>query len=481
MTNRANNLTMHVVDPNAEFRGVSVTKLMDRAGKESCKAILQKFPKPKKVQIFCGGGNNGGDGFALAAELLAKKIKVAVILAVAQSKIRTAAAKHHFARLPREVISSFSGKTKFDGDILVDALLGIGVAGKLKPPFSKIVAKLKKSKAKLVSLDIPTGNLNPNLVIAFHSSKKSPLDPPFAKGGKRSRSAKKTSNQAKQGDSYHEIVVPIGIPKIAETHFGPGDVRVHFPKRKPDSHKNENGRVVIIGGSRDFVGAPLFAGLGATAAGVDLVDVFVPRINFAATRKFSPNFLVHEFPDNPNFLTAKAAREVLTFAKKNKATIVLGPGLGRNPETQKAVEFLARNCRQSLVLDADALLSSLPKFSSKKVVLTPHSSEFRRLPKKLNAVILKKGRVDEIILGKRKRYNDTGNPILTVGGTGDVLAGFVGGLLARGVEPFTATGVSAFLLGLTGEKIALKSESTTPQVAAREIPKIIRQILAKKF
>jgi ADP-dependent NAD(P)H-hydrate dehydratase / NAD(P)H-hydrate epimerase len=450
---------MHVVDPNAEFRGVSVTKLMNRAGKEACKAILRKWKNPQKVQIFCGGGNNGGDGFALAAEFLAKKIEIEVILAVPVNKIRTSAAQHHFKRVPKKIISQFSAKTKFDGDILVDALLGIGVAGSLKKPFDTIVQKLMKAEGNLVSLDIATSpKLKPKLVIAFHSSKMKVACPERAK--------------------QIERVVPIGIPKIAETHFGPGDVKVYFPQRKLDSHKGENGRVVVVGGSKNFVGAPLFAGLGAIASGVDLVDIFVPKINFAASRKFSPNFLIREISGEPNFLTPEAAVEILSFAKKNNATLVIGPGLGRQKETVAAIEFLARNCRQTLVFDADALIPNLPKFVSKKVVLTPHAGEWRRIPKNLNATILKKGRIDEIIAPDgRRRWNDQGNPILTVGGTGDVLAGVVGGLLAREVKPFEAAGIAAFLVGLTGEQIAVKSESTTPQMLARIIPKIIREIL----
>ncbi|MCF7836949.1 NAD(P)H-hydrate dehydratase [Candidatus Gracilibacteria bacterium] len=466
-------LSSQIIDHNAEFRGVSVTKLMNRAGKEACRAILQKWKKPRKVQIFCGGGNNGGDSFALAAEFLAKKIEVEVILAVAKSRIRTKAARHHCAKLSAKVISIFSVKTKFDGDILVDALLGIGAVGGLQKPLNVIVQKLMKAKGNLVSLDVATSSkLKPKLVVAFHASK----------------------------NSKNEIVVPIGIPKIAETHFGPGDVKFYFPRRKLDSHKGKNGRVVIIGGSAEFVGAPLFAGLGAAAIGVDLVEIFVPAVNFSAARKFSPNFLVRKFLGNSGFLTLTAAAKILEFASKNKATLVVGPGLGKQKETIAAIEFLARNCRQPLVFDADALIPNLPKFVSKKVVLTPHGGELKRLlehtspssttssatncrglSKKLNSVILEKGKVDTIHSSTQTRWNDQGNPILTVGGTGDVLAGIVGGLLAREVEPFEAAGIAAFLVGLAGKKIAVKSESTTPQLLAREIPKVVRKILDKRF
>ncbi|MFH0833814.1 MAG: NAD(P)H-hydrate dehydratase [Patescibacteria group bacterium] len=460
-------LSSAVLDRNAAYRGVPTRVLMENAGKQAAKLIARKFGKPAKVQIFCGSGGNGGDGFVVAAELLRKRIPVEVILA---SAVKNPDAKFYFEKLPRNVVRKFlpagrqvRASTKIDAPILVDAILGVGAHGKLRGEIASVIAKMKNSKSKIISLDVPTGNLKPELTIAFHSIKTKLACPERVRHGGRVER------------------VPIGIPKIAETHFGPGDVWKFFPQRNANSHKGENGRVVIVGGSREFVGAPIFATFGAIAAGVDLVEIFVPKVNFAAARKFAPNFLVHEFSGEPNFLTVESAREIAKFAAEKNATLVVGPGLGRDDRTRAAVKFLAEKWRGPLVLDADALLPELRKFASQKVVLTPHAGELKRLRKNLNAVILKKGRVDEIIFGKRKRWNDSGNAILTVGGSGDVLSGLVGGLLARNVAPFEAAGIAAFLLGIAGEKIALKSESTIPQVLAKIIPKIIREILAKKY
>ncbi|MFH0776475.1 MAG: NAD(P)H-hydrate dehydratase [Patescibacteria group bacterium] len=467
-------LSSTVLDRNAEFRGILTRKLMENAGKQAAKLISRKFGKPTKVQIFCGGGGNGGDGFVVAAELLRKRIPVEVF---PLAEIRNTDAQFYFGKLPKNVVRKFSGETKIDAPLLVDAILGVGARGKLREPIATVVKKLKQARGKIISLDVPTGDLSPKLTIAFHASKKSPLNPPFTKGGKRGTASRKNSRQTKQGDFYPEVVVPIGIPQSAEKFFGPGDVWEFFPRRKSDSHKGENGRVVIVGGSREFVGAPIFTAFGALAAGVDLIDIFVPAVNFSAARKFAPNFLVHEFSGETNFLTVESAREIVKFARAKNATLVVGPGLGRDDRTRAAVKFFAENWRGPLVLDADALDENLRKFASQKIVLTPHAGESRRLPKNLNAVILKKGRVDEIIFGREKRWNDSGSAILTVGGSGDTLAGLVGGLLARGFEPFNAAGVAAFLLGTAGEKIALKSEGTTPQMLAKKIPEVIQAML----
>jgi ADP-dependent NAD(P)H-hydrate dehydratase / NAD(P)H-hydrate epimerase len=441
-----------ILDLNAEFRGVPAKILMQNAGKAAAKEILKKWQKPKKIQIFCGSGGNGGDGFVVALEFLKRKINTEIILAV-QPKNPTA--KFYFAQIPQNCIKKFSPQIKLDGEILIDALLGVGGQGKLKKPFAQIVSKIMQAKKKIVSLDLPTGNLKPNLTIAFHASKNSP----------------------------QEKVVKIGIPKIAETHFGPGDVKFNFPQRAKNSRKGKNGRVVILGGSREFVGAPIFATLGAIASGVDLIWQLTPEINFSATRKFTPNAITLSLPDYER-LTPNSVKWILSFLKKTKATLVLGPGLGRDLLTYNAIKILIAKNKNPLVLDADAILPAdeLPKFASSKVVLTPHAGELKRLigknkpiavAKKLNAVILQKGRVDRIFSPNGlERRNDTGHSVLTVGGTGDVLAGLVGGLLSRGVESFDAAGIASFLFGRAGEKLALKSESVLPQEVASSIKRI---------
>lgn len=492
-----------VVDANAEYRGISVVTLMGNAGKQACKVITKKWKLAgKKVQIFCGSGNNGGDGFALAAELLTRNIQPEIILAVPADKIRTAAAKYHFSRVPKKYVQEYSKQTKASGDLIVDALLGVGASGKLKAPYSEIVRKINQSKKPLVSLDVPTGNLRPDLIIAFHSSK-SPLTP-LCKRGVRSSASKSKQKKAERGD-FPEVVVPIGIPTLAETHFGPGDVQVYFPRREKKSHKGKNGRVIVIGGSKDYVGAPVFSALGAVAGGADLVYLWVPKINFAASRKFTPNVLVKTFAGDPEKLTPEAVPEILDFAKKNPATLVLGPGLGRAPETEAAVREIVSKVTSPLVLDADALLPDIGQrikdkgLSSKEknlilnpyklnppIVLTPHAGEFERLKlearssklKALKAVILKKGALDEIISPTQTRYNDSGSAILTVGGTGDTLAGFVGTMLARGVPAFEAAGISAFLIGKAGEELAARQESITPQILSEQLPRTIQKFLA---
>jgi NAD(P)H-hydrate epimerase len=271
----------------------------------------------------------------------------------------------------------------------------------------------------------------------------------------------------------------------ASLDFSSADLKSFFPKREKNSHKGKNGEVVIVGGSRDYAGAASFAAGGAIAAGCDLVYLFTPEVNFAAARKFSPNVLVRSFAGDKEKLTKPAVREIVNFAKKRNATLVVGCGL--DFEEAALLELLRIN-KQPIVLDAAALVKNLPlPFVNPHTILTPHAGEFARIAGKLSpasfamkakATLLVKKPVD-IIVSKRGeiRYNKSGNPILTVGGSGDTLAGLVGGLVARDVSEFEACGIAAFLLGKTGEILAEKMESLTPQILAKEIPKLIRKLV----
>jgi len=271
----------------------------------------------------------------------------------------------------------------------------------------------------------------------------------------------------------------------ASPDFSSADVKAFFPKRGKNSHKGKNGEVVIVGGSINYVGAASFAAAGSIAAGCDLVYLFTPEVNFAAARKFSPNVLVRSFAGDKEKLTKPAVKAIVDFAKKRNATLVVGCGL--DFEEEALLELLRIN-KQPIVLDAAVLVKNLPlPFMNPHTILTPHAREFTRIAGKLSpvefarkakATLLIKKPVD-IIVSKRGeiRYNRSGNPVLTVGGSGDTLAGLVGGLVARGVDEINACGIGSFLLEKAGEILAKKMESVTPQLLAREIPKLIRKLV----
>jgi NAD(P)H-hydrate epimerase len=263
-------------------------------------------------------------------------------------------------------------------------------------------------------------------------------------------------------------VVDIGVPKDAERFAGPGEY-VYYPIPRPDSHKGENGRVLIIGGG-PYTGAPTLAGMGAYRIGVDLVHVATPEPSFMTISSYSPNFIVHRMPGS--VFTDCNMDQVLGLTGLVDA-VLIGSGIGRDPLSQEAVRDFVKECNKSMVIDADAFsaLSVDPGLlKGKKGIVTPHSREFATLFGKalsrdleeratevkdaaslIGMTVLVKGMIDVISDGKRIKFNRTGNPGMTVGGTGDVLAGICVGLLAKGVDPFDAARMAAYTNGSAGD------------------------------
>lgn len=249
-------------------------------------------------------------------------------------------------------------------------------------------------------------------------------------------------------------------------------VRMAVRPRRVDSHKGENGVVLVVGGSWLYHGAPFLAAMAALRSGVDLAYIAVPEKIAAAVRALSPNVIVLPLTDMK--LTKGAARRVLKLLPEVDA-VAIGPGLasGSEPGIEVVVEE-ASALGKGVVLDATALYPEiLPKVSGRRAVLTPHAGEFRRVfgaevPAELegrvrlvqehahknNLTILLKGRFDVISDGVEVAVNRTGTPAMTVGGTGDVLTGVVAALLAKGAEPYRAAAAAAWINGRAGEAAA---------------------------
>ena len=243
--------------------------------------------------------------------------------------------------------------------------------------------------------------------------------------------------------------------------------------RDPNSHKGENGKVLIIGGNERFHGAPILAAKGAEAAGVDLIFMAIPPCQTEVTKNAGLNFIVQSF--EANHLTQKDLPHLLKTSQEADVTVI-GNGLGKEDETRKAlVEFL-RAVEGVVVIDADGLIEDLLRIRRPYAwVLTPHDEEFRRVfkedPTKENisaaaqerqCVIIKKGPVDLISnTAGDITENKTGCPQMTVGGTGDALAGLIAGLIAQGLTPFEAAQQATKKWGDLGEELAQEQNRFT--------------------
>lgn len=250
-------------------------------------------------------------------------------------------------------------------------------------------------------------------------------------------------------------------------------VRDLLPRRHPDSHKGQNGRVLIIGGSIDYYGAPILSALGALNSGADLVRIFVPECNFECSRSLYPDFIVKKYPGE--FLTARHAESIVEFGK-NCDSILIGPGLGDREQTLEAVLEILSTLHIPTVLDAEAMmaLKKVDKFPlQQQIVITPHQNEFQNLVDReivvdendtksvvllrsismdLHINVLLKGKVDYVSSEEGVvETNRTGNAGMTVGGSGDVLAGVTATFLAQGLEGFDAARCAAYYVGNAGD------------------------------
>jgi len=277
-----------------------------------------------------------------------------------------------------------------------------------------------------------------------------------------------------------------------------------YKRRKRDARKYDFGLLVIIGGSRLYSGSLAFSAMAAFRVGVDMVQILAPQRPADIVASFSPNFAT--LPLGKDFIKKKdlpCIFEIIEEAKKSafpKIAVLIGGGMGREKETKKAVVSFLSRIDLPCVIDADAIwaLEGQQKAVFKKnFLITPHQYEFfiltekkvsslplkkriefvKREAEKLGTTILLKGNTDIISDGKRVSLNKTGCPYMTVGGTGDVLAGIAGALLARGVDVFEAAEAAAYINGLSGERAGKKlGEAMTAVDLIEEIPRVIKEV-----
>jgi hydroxyethylthiazole kinase-like uncharacterized protein yjeF len=484
---------MRALELNAEYFGVSRLLLMENAGHNVALEVSSRFKPQKSVVVFCGLGGNGGDGFVAARHLSCMGFKIKVTLAGKAKEISDKAALENWRALQflkdaihvEEVYDS-AFVPKMTADIVIDALLGTGAKGSLRPPILQLVEGINEMDAFRVAVDVPTGvdsdtgevsndAVKADLTITFHRSKKG------------LEKAKKYVGEL--------VVKSIGLPKDFEQFAGPGDVMLVAKPRPSESHKGDFGRLLVVGGSETFSGAPTLVAQAALRTGVDLVYVAAPEKTAYAISSLSPDLITiklegkHVNPSNLNRLRPYV---------EGSDAVVLGPGLELHPETGEAVKELVETVEDAgkpLLLDADGL-KAFAKFKRKlgvPLMLTPHAGEYailtgkkppeslsekvlevQRTAARLNATVLLKGPVDVVSDGKRVKLNFTGNPGMTVGGTGDVLSGIAGAFLAQKADCFGAAVAGAFVNGAAGDFVF---EEMGPHMVATDLIRHIPSVL----
>lgn len=485
---------MRALDINAEYFGISRLQLMENAGRGVAEEVASRIGRrDAKIAVFCGLGGNGGDGFVAARHLACMGFKVDVILAGRASDIGNEEARKNWETL-NSLRSSVNIIEVHDStlipdvkaDVVIDALLGIGLERPPRPPISHLIRKINEMDSYRVAVDVPSG-INSDTGEVLGEAVKARLTITFHKAKPGLLKAKEYVGEL--------VVKSIGIPEEIETFAGPGDVITVIKPRPPEAHKGDFGRLLVIGGSETFSGAPTLAALAALRTGVDLVYIAAPRETAYAISSITPDLITIKLEGD--HLSTRNLSVIRGYMERVTA-LVVGPGLGLHRETQEAVGQIIKEAEGKgipILLDADGLKAFAAFKHSLKTpaVLTPHAGEYailtgerlpdrpeeraeyiRRQAKQLNAVILLKSHVDIISDGIRVKFNFTGNPGMTVGGTGDVLSGIVGAFLAQGIGPFEATVAGAFINGAAGD--CVKAEMGYHMVATdliEWIPKVM--------
>lgn len=472
---------MYQVECNAVNRELTFPRLMENAGASCARIIRDRFNvNGNNILVLCGRGKNGGDGFVIARKLFEAGCRVTVMLVCGEPKAQDAAdmlemIDNGTVRIVAYNNSLTSVEEYIDeAEIIVDCIFGTGFDGVLPQPVAQLVKVVNATKAKRVSVDVPSGALSDSakvpgdairadLTVAISAYKPIHIMKPFSE----------FCGECALAD--------IGI--IAEDFRAlnslicftcdDNDIAKLLPKRKTVSNKGTYGHVLSICGSTRMQGAAVLAASGALRSGCGLVTAAFPSSAYPAiASKLTEPLLMPLEPGLDGTLTITSLPKLLDTSAHMSA-VLLGCGLGFNPDTEKLVHSLVRKCTKPLVLDADGINAlagniDILKEVRSPVVLTPHPGEMSRLcGKSVGEIVLNpiqtavdfalKYNVTVVLKGANTvvctpdpinvYINRTGNTGLSKGGSGDLLAGMLASFMAQGMSPFDASIAAVYLHG----------------------------------
>lgn len=459
--------------------GIEGRVLMENAGRAVAKRLMDDYPERKFV-ILIGSGSNGGDGFVIARNLLEMQIDVTVCVIPKEDKIN-GDAKYHKDIYENSGFKSKSYHSSFlkTADIIVDAMLGTGVEGRIREPYLNVFKDILQSGKTVVSVDIPSGVPAEEKTV-----------PEFALRADHTimlQSPKLSYYIYPAREHYGDAeVVKIGIPKKAldavihskRFEWTLEDTAVHWPKRGASSHKGSHGKVGLIAGSELMPGAAALSVAAAVKGGAGLTTV--------NTVKSAVPVIASQIPEATFFDREEELRKFY----ESKDAIAVGPGIGTGSTGQEMVIDLIENFEGPLVIDADGLdqiQSILPliRNRTKPMIITPHPGEMAKLidssPDKVNRnrvetaekfarengiYVVLKGPCTVVATPDEETFiNDTGNAGLAKGGSGDVLTGMILAFIARYENVQHAVSTAVFMHGFTADYMLVHGtaiEAMTP-------------------
>jgi NAD(P)H-hydrate epimerase len=471
---------MRAVDASSAEFGIPTSVLMENAGYALADEALRQGSASGRFVVLCGRGNNGGDGLVAARILLGRGRSVLVEVVGGVDRLDGEPRRNLLALVaaglsPRPIPDDFQIGL---GDVVIDALFGTGLTRPPQGQYAEAIGRMgawKAAGAKIVSADLPSG-LDGDTGKVFDPCVTAEVSLAFGflKIGQVIEPGRTRAGLSREID--------IGIPSAALGAVkGPlawlieeADARDRIPLRASDTHKGTYGHVLIIAGSRGKTGAAAMAGMGALRAGAGLVTVATRPEAMAWVLAHSPELMGAELPAE-DALGSVDLHPILD-ASQGKTAVVIGPGIPRGPETPRLIGALVEELSVPCVLDADALnaVAEQPEVlrnAKAPLVLTPHPGEMarllgtttrdvqesrietvRRAAETFRSIVILKGAATVIATPDRTVYvNPTGNPGMATGGTGDVLSGILGGLLAQRITPLDAAIAGVYVHGLAGD------------------------------
>jgi NAD(P)H-hydrate epimerase len=459
-----------------EQRGVPSLDLMERAAAGLARATAVAT-RPGPIRIVVGKGNNGGDGLAAARILRGDGHEVDVLATGDLSELQ-GDARANLDRLPGAAPEPFDPARLEGSGAIVDAMLGTGFEGTPREPIAGAIAAINRAGAPVVACDVPSGvnastgevegeAVRADVTATFHGTKAGLHVAP----GKWHAGA------------LH--VIDIGIPDGAPAPAAAGLIAPRVldlvPHRPPDGSKFKSGVVVIAGGSRGLTGAPTMVALAAQRSGAGYVQVAVPASAEQALELRLLEAMTKGCPDSDEGMHTEAGADQVVEMAERAGCVVLGPGIGKGDDPGAFARAVARRVEVPLLIDADGLNAHAGALHSlcdreAPTVLTPHEAELGRLldvdtseverrrleharaaAERSGAIVVLKG--DDTIVaapGGPVAISPGATPALATAGTGDVLSGIVGALLAKGVEPHAATAAGVLAHAWAGKHAAAR-------------------------
>ncbi len=476
--------------------------LMERAAKACFDYIKARWKKQNAVNIFCGMGNNGGDGLALGRMLAVAGYQVNVykIVHAEEASVDFSINEKRLLKVKRATYASINERSDFPlikpDDLVIDAIIGSGLSRQASGLLAEVIDFVNASKARVIAIDIPSGLFADKPVVDAH------------KASIINASITLSFQFPKQSFFFPENEQYVGLWEIMDIGLHPDfirnmnvksffiqqeDIKSLYKPRKRFAHKGHYGHALLIAGSKGKAGAAILAAKACMGSGAGLTTVYAPGHCLYPIQVSVPEAMVIPC-NNDEFIEG--------LPELDKYNVIgIGPGIGIENETSKALKLLIQNAGRPLVLDADALniladnptwLSFLPSGS----ILTPHPGEFTRLAGKssnsferlekakemakcYNVYVLLKDAFSVLVCPDGNCYfNSTGNPGMASGGSGDTLTGIITSFLAQSYSPMHATLMAMYLHGMAGDIASRRKgfEALTASDIISYLPKAFRNM-----